>query len=315
MCRQGADRPVSLARAVLPPSTANPAIHLAAPWRTPSRPARTRLLPMRTTPLLLAAVTSLLAQAVFAQAEPDADARARELYDNGALLYEEGDYENAIVAWKGAYELSPRPLLLFNIANALERVGEWQEAYDYISRYRAYAPADERDTLDRRMRAIERRIEEKRREDARLAAEQATSHPQATAGAGELTPTPVASKQEAAGPHPAPFVLLGAGLAGLGVGGVFGGLALGARDDAEAVCTAYGDGVLCPDTAEGALLNDRRWSTASDIGLVAGGATAATGMVLVIVDAALHRKPSASALRVVPVAGPSGGALTLVARF
>ena len=91
----------------------------------------------------------------------DEDVRARELYRNGEQLYEEGLYEDAIVAWERAYDLSGRPLLLYNIANALERIGKWEEALRRINQYRAFATEAERETLDRRMRAIERRIDEK----------------------------------------------------------------------------------------------------------------------------------------------------------
>ena len=56
---------------------------------------------------------------VHAQANSD-EVRAKELYRNGERLYEEGLYEDAVVAWERAYELSERPLLLYNIANALE---------------------------------------------------------------------------------------------------------------------------------------------------------------------------------------------------
>ncbi len=82
-------------------------------------------MPIRT---LLLTLLFIVLSAPLAVAQSSDDARARELYANGALLYEEGDYENAVVAWKEAHRLSERPLLLYNIANALERIGEWEEA-------------------------------------------------------------------------------------------------------------------------------------------------------------------------------------------
>jgi tetratricopeptide (TPR) repeat protein len=245
---------------------------------------------MRTTTLLLIPLLVLaLAAPAFAQ-----DDRARELFDNGALLYEEGDYENAVIAWKEAYDLSPKPLLLYNIANALERIGEWQEAHDYLNRYRAFAPAEERATLDRRMRAIERRIE------------------QAPIPTNDLTTT--SSKPAPAGPSPGPFILIGAGAGGLAVGGIFGGLAMGARNDAAALCTQNGDDVLCPDTARQALDDDQTYSLVADIGMVAGGVAAGAGVVLAIVDSVVGPK-KASAVRIIPAAGNQGGSVTLIARF
>ena len=264
---------------------------------------------MRTTLLLVLLVC--VATPIGAARAAD-DTRARELYENGALLYEEGDYENAVVAWKEAYNLSERPLLLFNIANALERIGEWQEAHDYLNRYRAWAPAEERDTLDRRMKAIERRLEQSRREDA--ANQDATT----TGGDNELTTTPVGGGAVAArvGPNPGPIVLLGAGLAGVANGGVFTGLAMSARSDAAALCAANGDDILCPDTARQALDNDRTYSLVADISLVAGGVTAAAGLVLAIVDGVQRgSNKKATAIRIIPGASPEGGSVVLVAEF
>ena len=106
---------------------------------------------------------ALLGGAARAQEEgtaADIDARARELYDNGAILYDEGRYEDAIVAWEEAYRLSGRPLLLYNIANAQERLGQWRAALDTLNRYRAYARPEERERLDRRIANLERRLAE-----------------------------------------------------------------------------------------------------------------------------------------------------------
>ena len=89
--------------------------------------------------------------------------RAIELFDNGATLYEEGQYEEAILAWEESYRISGEPLLVFNIANAYERVGGLENlriALGNFNQYRAYAPSDERDTLERRIRNLEARIED-----------------------------------------------------------------------------------------------------------------------------------------------------------
>ena len=72
--------------------------------------------------LLAAVAPEALAQ------DATTEARAKELYENGAALYEEGRYEEAILAWEEAYRLSSRPVLLFNIANAYERLGRGRGA-------------------------------------------------------------------------------------------------------------------------------------------------------------------------------------------
>ena len=57
------------------------------------------------------------------------DAQAKQLYEEGVTYYEAGRNQEAVVAWTQAYNLSKKPLLLFNIANAHERLGNLMEAY------------------------------------------------------------------------------------------------------------------------------------------------------------------------------------------
>jgi tetratricopeptide (TPR) repeat protein len=49
--------------------------------------------------------------------------RARALFLEGSALYDRGDYQEAIVRFAAAYELFPRPELLFNIAQAYRLQG------------------------------------------------------------------------------------------------------------------------------------------------------------------------------------------------
>lgn len=90
------------------------------------------------------------------------DEKARVLYLNGQRMYEEGRYEDAILAFQSAYDLSPRPLLLYNLANAHERLGQLPEAIDALNRYRIYADPQEQDILLARVQTLERRLEQQR---------------------------------------------------------------------------------------------------------------------------------------------------------
>lgn len=99
----------------------------------------------------------------------DDSARAEELYKNGASLYDEGLYEQAIVAFEASYALSKEPLLFFNIANAYERLGQPKDALEALNKYRPFATADERVTLERRLRALEARIAKQEARDAATA--------------------------------------------------------------------------------------------------------------------------------------------------
>lgn len=130
-----------------------------------------------------------------AQEPDDGDARARLLYENGAALYAEGLYEPAIEAFRQALDLSGHHELLYNIANAQERLGDLEGARESLGRYRIYVEPSERETLERRIRALERRIGE---EEAMLATP---------------VPVPVPVPLVTTRPNPAKWVLFGVGAA------------------------------------------------------------------------------------------------------
>lgn len=242
-----------------------------------------------------------------AQDGDDADARARELYENGARLYDEGLYEDAIAAWKAAHDLSERPLLLYNIANAYERIGKYQEALDHLNRYRALAPSSERETLERRMRNIERRLEEEK------ANQPATTTTEPTDTGPSMTVTKTTPVRSTAGPHPAGIGLVVGGGVGLALGGVFGGLALRERASARALCTEVATGdPLCPSEAKAHTDADRQWSLGGDIAFIAGGAALGAGVIVLIASAT---QPDKQALRLTPSVGPGGAAVLLQGRF
>lgn len=176
--------------------------------------------------------------------DPAADARARELFENGAALYEEGRYEDALAAWTEAWRLSGRPLLLYNIASAAEHLGRLEEAIDHLSRYRAYAPAEEQHALALRIAGLERRL--------------AAQDP-------HVAPLPPRR-----GLAPAPIALLGLGAASVATGTVFGFLAVDARADAAALCTTVGGVTRCPESAAGALARERRDALVADVSVGAG---------------------------------------------
>ncbi|MCO4771969.1 MAG: tetratricopeptide repeat protein [Deltaproteobacteria bacterium] len=242
------------------------------------------------------------------------DDRARELFENGKRLYDEGLYKDAVAAWQAAYDLSPdRHLLLFNIANAFERLGRYQEALDHLNRYRALAPADERETLERRMRSIERRMQELK--------DRASSEPEGdplldTSGSQITVKSTSGGGGGGAitGPHPAGIALIAGGGAGLAIGGVFGGLALRERASAQALCVDIASGdTLCSSDAKTHIDSDRSFSLGSDIALIAGGVALGAGVIILVVDATSGGKTAG--LQVIPSGGPSGASVTLRGRF
>jgi tetratricopeptide (TPR) repeat protein len=175
-----------------------------------------------------------------APAEPETteeDAQARELFERGWDHYDSGRYEAAIELWRAAHTLSPRPLILFNIGNALERLGHLQEAISTLERYLGVAPSDEIATIEARLVAMRARLE-----------------PQ-----NEPSPT-----RNLAGP----ISLFGLAAVGLGAGAVFGTRALDARTEARQGCSAQP--AHCQLAVEDALARDRSNSAFADLSMAVG---------------------------------------------
>ncbi len=237
---------------------------------------------MRNAPLLLVLALALAVAPATAQTRPDPnEERAKELYQNGALLYEEGRYEDAIVAWQEAYRLSERAELLFNIANAQERIGRYQDALDTLSRYRAYAAAEEREALDRRIRNLERRLAETpTATPTPTPTPTPAPTPVATPAPTPVTPTPAPAEGPRA--RALPLALYGVGAVGLGLGGVFALQARSARAEATELCLDTADGLLCPDSAGPALEKDARSSLLADIGFGVGAAGLVGGTLTLV---------------------------------
>ncbi len=261
--------------------------------------------------------------------DPASDTRAKELYENGAQLYEEARYEDAIVAWRAAYDLSPRPLLLYNIASAEERSGQWKEAIETWNRYRAFAPSEEREVLEQRIRNLEKRVAEV--EEKAAESEGPTRAPwqpeaepepekidggEAGATSAETTEAQATAPPPPPGPHPGPFVLLGGGFVGIAAGAVLGGLALDTRGQVTEACYSDGNEILCPNTAESLLEQDQQMSLGADLAFGLGIGVAIAGGTLAIVDA-VKRSEGADQLSWLPVPwlGPEGGGVALVGRL
>ncbi len=81
------------------------------------------------------APSSLMAQS--------ADSEARVRFEAGRMAFSAERYEDALVDFERAYELSHRPILLFNIAQSYARLGRDREALDTYRRFLDEAPEGE----------------------------------------------------------------------------------------------------------------------------------------------------------------------------
>ena len=212
-----------------------------------------------------------------------ADQQARVLYKNGTDLFDEGRYADAIAAWEMAYVLSPRPLLLVNMASAFERLGDNVAALDKLYRYKAFAPPDERSTIERRIRSLEARMDEDRAiEEARPVV------PRVTETQPKSKPEPVRTRREPvrSAPEPRRVWTVGTGpvvlysLAGTGtvLGVVFGFRADAARREAAELCSTD-DAVFCRSTAQNALSVDHTSSLIADSSFGVAGLAVVSGTI------------------------------------
>jgi tetratricopeptide (TPR) repeat protein len=83
-------------------------------------------------------LTILLAAS--APALADDKAKAKKLYDDGLKSYNIAEYADAIKAWKEAYSLSKKSILLFNIGQAYRLDGDCKMAMRFYDTYQREEP-------------------------------------------------------------------------------------------------------------------------------------------------------------------------------
>ncbi len=242
-----------------------------------------------------------------AQLRPD-DARALALYKEGDRRYAEGRYEEAIELFEKAYGLSPRPLLLYNMANTFERMGEYQRAADALEKFINSGDADDADTLRQRLRQIQNRAAERAGEQAELEALRQRPESCPAQVACPFRPSDSDKSDRWA------YVLLASGGAALVSTAVFGVMARSAGSDARAKCMNGPGGRLCSTEAKADLDRERRFALATDLSAVVSVAALGTGAYLYWRYRS-HDKRDRDATALVPTLIPGGAGLTVHARF
>jgi hypothetical protein len=172
----------------------------------------------------------------------------------------EGDYLGAVHAFEQAYALSGRIEMLFNLANAHERLGNYSEASVALRGYIPHSPESQRAALEKRLARFEALAAQK--EQATLKAETAARDFPVDRAVG--------------------IGLLTLGGAGLVTGTVFAISAANTRSELSDVCQEGQNGQLCPADAETLLDRDKTYSLVADISFIVGAAMAASGLYLVV---------------------------------
>ncbi|MBV1857915.1 MAG: hypothetical protein KUG77_05840 [Nannocystaceae bacterium] len=263
----------------------------------------------------LTTAASLAGAPLVAYAEPPPDPptdategdleRAKELFENGKGLYAEGSYSAAIAAFRQAYTLSGDPVLLYNIALAHDRAGEFDAALEYLGYYRAYAPQSERAALSEKEDSLRKRKLRAQTDEEEAAAEAAE---QGTDEEAEGPPPPKASLSDDGPPDDTSkprqkvftvpvWVLTGVSVVGLGVGTGLGVTALARRDDADALCTANGmGGTVCPQAAESDADTGRKMALGADVAFGIGAAAGVVAVILIARNASRRKKTQTATL-------------------
>lgn len=254
-------------------------------------------------------------QAAGADAQMDTAARAR--FRVGQTLYESGRFAESAREFEGAYELSHRPELLFNVYVANRDDNNLDKAVPALRAYLAAMPATlpNRINLEARLQAMEATL-----------AERATALQQSDAQAAEVTAAreraaaAEAAQRDAAEPDAPPptgfqLSIPGAIIGGVGVAAAIGGfvvgaLALGKVSDLEEMCP----GDVCPASAQGTYDSAQTLVTASDILVIGGAVLAVAGLTMVLLGIGAPGDSDAGAT---PMAscGPTGCIAGVAGRF
>src|SRR5581483_4826515 len=94
--------------------------------------------------LCLDAMTALAQSPSPAAGPPSAAAvaEARDRFQRGVDLSDEGNFAAAMAEFQRAYQLTHNPLVLFNISATHEAAGHYVEALDAMQSYAAQAPPE-----------------------------------------------------------------------------------------------------------------------------------------------------------------------------
>src|SRR5437870_3536691 len=85
--------------------------------------------------LLVACVVVFVFGSAPAHAAGEKEKEAAEHFKAGKKAFDALDYDKAVAEYLAAYELSPRPVLLYNVGCAYQLKGEKRKAVVYFQRY------------------------------------------------------------------------------------------------------------------------------------------------------------------------------------
>jgi len=236
----------------------------------------------------------------------DKRALAKKHFDEGAALYTQGSYQEAILAWEKAYELSEEPLIFENMANAYERLGQLKKAREHLALWREAASAAERPLLDKRLANLDGRIAKRARAEALVPDDEKKKKKKKRKGS---------SRSSVSVPG---IVLTSIGGAAVVAGVIVGTVGSSQRPDESEVCGSLDDRSLCQESAREDIDAGNTLAMVGDLVWIAGSITAAVGVVLIITydpGGGPTEVGIPNTLRLAPRVAQGGGGLTLEGRF
>jgi tetratricopeptide (TPR) repeat protein len=250
--------------------------------------------------------------------QDDKDQRARVHFQSGQSYFETGRYERAVQEFLSAYELSPRPSLLYNIYLAYERFGDLPHAVEYLERYLEDSEkVPDRSKMETRLENLRKRLERQRKKekkkeqqsqqpDTQQPQQRRQPEPQPDPKPRMRAPTnPPASGGGLSAPALAGFVAGGVGLA---MWGGLGTAVLIKDGDFEKGCLDAG---TC---SKDALDRQDNLAIMADVGLGLAVVGAGLGLTFWLLDRGDEQAASPD-VAAAPWIGPDGAGATAHVRF
>lgn len=229
------------------------------------------------------AVTGDGAQAM--QLSPAQKAEMKQHYEKATRAYDVQKYGEAVDEYQKAYEIGGDPAMLYNVAQSYRLNDQLQEALRFYRRYLQRSPnARNREDVERKIADLEKTVEERRK----AAAAAAPPAPAPTPVPPPVTPrvdTPVVYEGNG-GLRVAGIVVASVGVAGLIAAAVTGKMA---QDKGKELTEASMKRETFDPSVES---SGKTLDKVAKISVIAGGAAALTGAILIIVGSVGSSGPS-----------------------
>ena len=249
----------------------------------------------------------IAAQPVASHAQPASIElkQSEELAQQAFDAYSKGDYAGAIVLYKKAYQVYANGVILFNIANILDRkLKDKEQALDYYQRYLRSGDTEPGlvKRASERIEVVRAEIESGKQTPGEDGSSSKSSSPRpslssTTDGTAPPKSAPAAVAEPRSPYRIAGLATLGAGAAALVLGSVYGFMAKSKNDDAAKLC----NGDVCPDPRGVTLTNDAKSAARiSTVSFIAGGVLAAAGVGLIIWGPKKEKRTAQASVRITP---------------